>query len=362
LLSKLLGPFQVKEYLHWVASGLDLGEDLSEDISFLRTLRRSFLPLPFLDSEPVLETALFPTERELDLPALEGKKIGIVATGGSGGTIATLGIMRACEEAGLDVVAISACSGSALFLAPIAAGLSAQETVDFVLGWRLSDYMVPEWRQLLKIPLALGRGFTGLLNGEVIEQLYHERVGGVMVKDLHPAFYANLWDLDHNRLCYMGTRTKPDLRLARLVRVAMSLPLYVQPLEMDGILYGDGGVINIFPVDPLVQHHPEIDLFIGVNTFYPLNFDGEDLSGWEDQTASILRVSPQPRHGQHLEVARLQLRLIQDRCLLLHPISYEEVKGVRFYEQFLDRSRWPEFIVRSYYHARRNLVLWDRSL
>ena len=44
-------------------------------------------------------------------------------------------------------------------------------------------------------------------------------------------------------------------------------------------------------------------------------------------------------------------------------IAFQEgIYEGRYFEQFLDRSRWPEFIVRSYYHARRNLVLWDRSL
>ena len=109
------------------------------------------------------------------------------------------------------------------------------------------------------------------------------------------------------------------------------------------------------------RYHPEIDFFIGINAFYPENFDGEDHSGWQHKTFSVLRVSPQSRHGQHLEAARMQLRLIQDRCLLLHPVPYTEVKGVKFYEQFIDRSRWPEFIVRGYYNARRNLTLMDRA-
>ena len=31
------------------------------------------------------------------------------------------------------------------------------------------------------------------------------------------------------------------------------------------------------------------------------------------------------------------------------------------HELFADRSRWPEFIVRGYYHARRSLALLDRA-
>jgi NTE family protein len=345
-----------------MSHALDWGEDLWGDLMFLQTLRRSFLPLPRLDQEPVLDPELFAQWRPFPVKALEGKRVGIVATGGSGATVCALGVLRACQEAGLDIAAISGCSGSAMFLAPVAAGLSAQEAMEWVFGWRRQDYVDAEWRELLKLPLTLGRGFTGVLNSENVELLYHERLGGVLLKDLPIPFYANLWDIDHNQILYAGTRATPDMRLARLVRTAMTFPMLVQPVEIDGVLCGDGGCVNIFPVEPLVHHHPEIDFYIGINTFYPEDFAGENLSGWQDRLFSPLRVSPQARHGQHLEAARMQLRLIEDRCLLLHPVDYQGVKGLNFYEQFLDRSRWPEFVVRGYYHARRSLMLLDRQL
>lgn len=362
MLSKIVGPFQVKQTMHWMANALDLQRDLREDLSFLHALRQAVLPVPFLDRSPAVDTNLFPPPRPLRVEALAGKRIGLIATGGSGAMISTLGVLHALQEAGLRVAAISSCSGSALFLAPIAAGLSVQQTIDFVLGWRSQDYIDPEWRQLLKIPLALGRGFTGLIKLQALEALYHQHLGGVLLGDLPIPFYANVWDIDHNRLLYLGSETAPAMRLERLVRAAITLPVFMQPVEIDGALCGDGGVINIFPVDPLVQHHPEIDFFIGVNAFYPENFDGEDHSGWQHKTWSVARVSPQPRHGQHLEAARMQCRLIRDRSLLLHPVSYEEIKGVKFYEQFIDRKRWPEFILRGYYTTRRSLELLDRTL
>jgi NTE family protein len=361
MLSKIAGPFQVKQYFHWVSHALNLGSDLQEDLSFVRALRQTLLPIPYLDGKPIFDTELFPPFRPFTVQALAGKKIGIVATGGSGALISTLGVMRALEEAGVEVAAISACSGSALFLAPIAAGLTAQETLDFVLGWRSDEYVDPEWRTLLKVPLTLGRGFTGVVKVEALERLYHQRLGGILLGDLPIPFYANIWEIDHNRLLYLGSKTAPDMRLARLARASITLPVFMQPVEIDGALCGDGGVINIFPAQPLVDHHPEIDFFIGVNGFYPENFDGEDHSGWQSKTFSVLRVSPQSRHGQHLEAARMQLRLIQDRCLMLHPVPYQEIKGVKFYEQFIDRTRWPEFIMRGYYHARRSLALLDRA-
>ena len=274
MLSKLVGPFQVKEYFHWVANTINLSADLQEDLSFLSALRQLVVSLPYLDRIRAIDTEVFPPPRPFEVKSLAGKKIGIVASGGSGAMISTLGVMRACEEAGLEIAAMSACSGSALYLAPVAAGLSAQETVNFVLGWRKEDYLDPEWSQLFKLPLTLGRGFTGVVRLEALERLLHERLGGVLVGDLPIPFYANIWEIDHNRLLHMGTRTTPDMRLARLVRTAITLPLYIQTVEIDGAMCGDGGVLNIFPVEPLVEHHPEIDFFIGVNAI--------DYSGYPD--------------------------------------------------------------------------------
>jgi NTE family protein len=363
MLDSLLAPLKIKHLFHWTAQAMSLGADLQEDLSFLSALRRFVLPVPGLDREPVVrfESDVFPPRRALSVPALAGKKVGIVATGGGGAMTCAIGVMRACEEAGLEVAGISTCSGSTLALAPVAAGFDAEEAARFVLGWRRDDYLAPDWSQLLKLPLALGRNFTGVIRTEAIERLYESRFGKVTVGELAVPLYANIWDLDHNRLHYLGTRTRPEMTLALLVRAAVTLPLFMRTLEIDGAQCGDGGVVNIFPVDPLVDHHPEIDFFIGINAFYPENFAGEDHSGWDKQTFSILRVSPQTWQSQHLEAARMQLKRIQDRCLMVHPLSYRDFKGIKLYEQFIDRSRWREFITRGHEAARRGLEQLARS-
>lgn len=325
--------------------------DLGADRSFLRAFRLLLLP----DGAPEVEGEIFPPFESFRVPSLAGKKLGIVATGGGGAMVCAVGVARALEEAGLQVVGISTCSGSAMTLAPFAAGLDADETARFLLSFEQRDYIDPDWKQLLKLPFAFGKGFTGLLDSEPIEELYMKRLGEVRVGYLPIAFYANIWDLDRNRLIYLGTRTRPEMTLAHVVRAAVTLPLYMRPLQIDGAQCGDGGVVNIFPVDPLVDHHPDIDFFIGINAFYPRNFDGEDHSGWNEQTFSLFRVSSQTKQCQHLEAARMQLRRIEDRCLMIHPLPYEEIRGIRLYEQFLDRRLWLDFIRRG--HAAGRLAL-----
>lgn len=347
MFARLLEPLSVKHYFHHVADVMDLEADLS----VLRTVGRLLIP----GGPPRIEGDIFPPFAPFELPALEGKKVGIVATGGGGAMVCAVGVVRACEEAGLQIAGISTCSGSAMALSPVAAGLDAQQTAEFLTSLRQQDYVNPDWRQLLKIPFALGRGFTGLLDSAAIEKLYLGRLGEVTVGELPIAFYANIWDLDHNRLLYLGTRTRSEMTLAQVVRAAVTLPLYMRPFELGGAQCADGGVVNIFPVDPLVDHHPEIAFYLGVNAFYPKGFSGEDHTGWHEQIASMFRVSPQAKQCQHLEAARMQLRRIQDRCLMVEPLEYEEVRGVRLYEHFVDRRRWVEFMRRGHQSARQGL-------
>lgn len=347
MLGRMLAPLAVKHFFNHVANVMDLQGDLS----LLRAAKRLVLP----DAPPRVEGEIFPPFAPLSMPALAGKKVGLVATGGGGAMVCATGVARACEEAGLEIAGISTCSGSAMALAPIAAGLDAEQTAAFLLGFQQRDYVDPDWRQLLKIPFALGRGFTGLLDTEAIERLYAGRLGPVSLGELPIPFYANIWDMDHNRLLYLGTRTRPELSLAQVVRAAVTLPLFMRPFELDGAQCGDGGVVNIFPVDPLMDHHPEIDFYIGVNAFYPEDFVGEDHSGWHEATFSMLRAAPQTQQCQHIEAARMQLRRIEERCLMLDPLPYETFRGVRLYEQFIDRSLWLDFIRRGHQAARRGL-------
>ena len=81
MLNKIAGPFQIKQYIHWASHALALGQDLQEDLSFVRTLRYALLPIPYLDRDPVFDTDIFPPLRPFAVEALAGKKIGIVVCG-----------------------------------------------------------------------------------------------------------------------------------------------------------------------------------------------------------------------------------------------------------------------------------------
>ncbi len=333
----------------WVG---DLARGLEADAGLAVRLARAISPfgLPADGSgQPV-----FAPLRPFRVKALEGKRIGLVASGGSGATAALCGVRRALEEAGLDVVVLSACSGSMLFASLWAAGLPAEEMAQFWLRLRTRDYIDPAWGALARAPLRAFRGFGGLLRGEAVERTFAKRFGNMTLGQLQIPLSVVLWNVDLNTVEHASTTRTPALPLAKAVRAAISIPLFVQPVRIGEHLYGDGGVVDIFPTTPLAEYEP-LDLVIGVNCYMPRNFDGEDVSGWLERRWSILRASGQLRYSVYLELARERARALGARLRLLHPVSYDRVRGAHFYEQFADRRDWPSFMRAGHDSARRLL-------
>jgi hypothetical protein len=64
---------------------------------------------------------VFPAAKRRWLRALSGRRIAVVASGGSGATAAVIGAMQAPDELGVKPALMSLCSGSAFFGLPLAA-------------------------------------------------------------------------------------------------------------------------------------------------------------------------------------------------------------------------------------------------
>jgi NTE family protein len=269
-----------------------------------------------------------------------------MATGGSGALASVVGAARALEEAGVRPAVITLCSGSALFGFPVAAGIPAAEVAEFVLGFKPEDYVDVDWRRLSTLVPTAGRGFAGVIRGERIEATYRRLLGDMTLGELEIPAYAPVWSVEENRLEYIGPRTHPDLSVARAVRMAIALPLFVEPVPLDGQHWCDGGLVDIFPVRPVIEMEEPCHAALAINGFYPPEFAGEDATGWQDRPASILAVASQVRTCQQSELARVNLRRLRAATdvLMIEPVPYEKVRGVGFYRQFLNPSEWPDFM------------------
>lgn len=341
-----LDPFNVKRQLERL-EGVRRSVALATDTGFLLNARRALLPLPFVDREdPVAPDALPPLARR-PAPGLRGKRVGVVGSGGSGACVAMIGMARAFEEAGVRPASISACSGSALWGAMWAAGMTPEEMADFSLAWRPQDYLDIQWARLPRFALSAMRGFTGLAKGQALERLFDRRLWHMSAGETDIPFHTTVYNMDRGRLEVFGSETTPDLTLGELARIAVALPLIVEAVRVEGDLYVDGGVIDAFPAEPLIDDGG-FDHVFGLNVLLPSGLEADDISGWEANRLPVLDLSRRIAVGGHLELARRSRRRLGDKLTLIEPADPDDVHGFAFYDVFLDRRRWPDLIRRGH--------------
>ena len=340
-LLRLLDPNNLRSFFDAVSVGQDAWRAVREDSEFLGAVRRTLLPLP-TDREPELDPDPFPPFEPVAVPVLQGVKVAVVVSGGSGATSAMVGVQRAFEEAGLEPAALSASSGSVLFAALWASGLDSAAVARFWLGLRRADYVDVDWGALARSAGRAMGGWAGLIRGEALERSIRTLVGDRRLGEARVPFSMPAWNIDRNRVEIFGTRTTPDLPVAVAVRISIAIPIFVEPVRVGPYVYGDGGIIDLFPVRPVLEEQP--DRVLGLNCYLPEGFEGEDVTGWHGRSFAILRASGQLRWSGMVALAREQALLAGDKLTLLHPVPYEAVRGGRFYETFVDRRRWPGFM------------------
>ncbi len=342
-LGQALDVFRLKQYFHVLVRARELVEGMSEDATFLAAVASAIAPLP-AGPRPHRRSP-FPPMQPYAAGSLATRRVGLLASGGSGALAAVVGVARALEEAGVRPAVLSVCSGAALFGFPIAAGLSADEVAEFVLNVHPRRLVDVDWTAVARLGVG-GRGFTGLMHGDAVEDTYRRRFGNLRLGELPIPCYAPIWNVERNVVEYLGPRTFPDVTVAQAVRMAVCLPLFYEPVRLAGRYWSDGGIVDILPVAPLLDIEDSCEAAVVVNAFYPPGLAGEDVQGWERQTLSILRLASQVRTCQHLELARRSLARLtaETDVTLVEPVSYAEIRGVGFYRQYLDSARWPAYM------------------
>ncbi len=279
-------------------------------------------------------------------PRRRRPRVALLATGGSGALASVVGVARAMEERGRPPCLISLCSGSALFGFPIAAGIAADDVAEFTLGLRPRDYVDVDWRRLASIAPTRARGFAGIVRGDRLEATYESLLGGMTLAEMPIPAYAPIWNVEENRVEFLGPATYPNVTVARAVRMAVSLPLFIEPVRARRVL--------------LVRRRPRRHL-PGRPRARPRH-TGRRRDRDQRLLSAGLRRGEHPRlgasPGEHREHCRPsphgaagRARASEPRpapasmpVAMIEPVPYEKVRGLGFYRQFLNNTEWPEFM------------------
>lgn len=171
---------------------------------------------------------------------LNAKKNTIALSLGGGGArgYAHIGAIRALEARGYLITAIAGTSMGAVIGALYSAG-------------KLDEF--EKWAKKLTPLDVVGLmdfsiGKAGAIRSERILNVVDQMLGGVEIQDLPIPFTAVATDLLENKevLFQSGSTT-----LA--LRASVAIPGVITPVIIDGVLLGDGGMVNPVPVGPLAK-------------------------------------------------------------------------------------------------------------
>ena len=186
---------------------------------------------------------------------MKPERVVLVLSGGGMKTMAHLGVIRALDQAGIQPAGIVAVSAGAMVGAMVASGMAYERIVTMVTKLKRQDLAVLNKAALL----IRGVGARSVLKPEALQSLL-QRTLPPTFEQLRIPLRIALTDMDRGKLEIFGSAGRTDLPLPEVVYASMALPLYLPPFERGGHVYGDGGLLQVLPLDLVLPG--EADLVI----------------------------------------------------------------------------------------------------
>jgi NTE family protein len=181
------------------------------------------------------------------------RKLGLALSGGGARGLAHIGVLKVLEQAGVPIDYLAGTSAGGLISALYAAGFSACELEEEVL--RISNP-----RQLVAlVDRTLPR--RGLLEGQRLMDYLAEWLGGLTFDQLRIPLALVAVDLNGQQKVVL--REGPVLDA---VRATIALPGLLTPLERNGQLLVDGGLMDNLPVDAVRQMRADVVVAVDIST------------------------------------------------------------------------------------------------
>lgn len=271
---------------------------------------------------------------KLDVPL----RVGLVLSGGGAKGIAHIGVLKVLEEEGIYVDYVGGTSMGGLIGGLYASGYSPAELEELVKNMPWSKLLADEPvrrdlpldekidydEYLMSLPVV---GFVpglpkGLKRGQLVLNYISKLTWNVAdidnFEDLPIPYFCVATKLENGDTMVID---KGNLPIA--MRATMSIPSVFEPIEVNGEFVIDGGLVNNFPVDIMLEK-TGVDYVIGVDVGAPL-YKAEEITSIVsilDQTSSF--------HGQ--ERFRSNKRLtdlyIQPDITGLSALSFEDIDSI----------------------------------
>ncbi|MDR0620226.1 MAG: patatin-like phospholipase family protein [Bacteroidales bacterium] len=178
-------------------------------------------------------------------------KTGIVLSGGGALGFAEAGALQALEEAGIKPDVVSGCSMGSIVGVFYAAGYSSAQMMEVFEKERITRFSsVHHYNPFLK---------TGFSKQTRLRKVLAKYIKQKDFDSLPIPYYACVADFKNGTVDYLHSGTI----LQDAVVASASIPIAYESIIINGKEYIDGGTINNFPIEPLLEQN--CDKIIGIN-------------------------------------------------------------------------------------------------
>ncbi len=250
----------------------------------------------------------------------EKPKLGLVLSGGGAKGFAHISVLREIENAGIQVDYIGGTSMGAIIGGMYASGYSANQIEGFIrkadftaliqdkIPRRQKTYFEKTFveKHAFSLPLKKGKVHLplGLSKGQNTLNLLTEIFSNVdHITDfskLPIPFYCVATDLESGEEVILEQGSLP---LA--IRASSSFPTLLNPVEVDGKLLVDGGIVNNFPVN--IMKEKGVDIIIGIDVQGEL-VGKKELTSVDDIIKQIINFQMYRNKDEQIDLVNIYIK------------------------------------------------------
>jgi NTE family protein len=240
----------------------------------------------------------------------------VLGSGGARG-LAHIGVIRALEENGH--FAIRSITGTSI--GALIGGLHAGGKLDIYADWVGKLTRSDVWG-------LLDFSFTnkGLFKGERVMKKLGDLVGEAEIEDLEIPFTAVASDIERRQEVWIS-----EGRLFDAIRASIAIPGLFTPVERDGRILVDGGLLSPLPLAPAQYHRVERSIVVSLNgnptksankteskaggrDHHAMQQDSNVLRGWIELAKEMLDQEPDDSQSFNaLDTIGMSIEAMQDR-------------------------------------------------
>lgn len=248
---------------------------------------------------------------------MANKNVALVLGSGGARGLAHIGAIEALQERGYTITSVSGCS-----MGSIIAGMFCAGKLEEAKQWFLSI----DRQSILQLTDFSITG-NSLVKGAKVIKALQQIVPDCRIEDLPVPLTLVASDLITTDEVVFRTGS-----LFEAIRASISIPLFFQPVQWQGRLLVDGGILNPLPLKQIERH--EGDLLVA------MNISGKDGLTINHQSSDLMNIakSLQERHLPNMPKALQKLRDdVSQKLTAIERARRMNLQGTVNYVTMLDR-------------------------